>query len=147
MRKEVIQIVQKRECYTVFSDVNPWIGFHIILSPADSLKAKQIIQESEDKYWIDDRDSGKTLADYICSRLAEKGIEYEIYFKNGQKDAFNKETMGIMGICKSFRKQTGLGLIESKRILNNFGYDNNGFNNALSEVRSNPEKYFGARSL
>lgn len=77
-------LIVERRCINVWSDMNTWIDFCILVSEPDFEMAKAIIEKAYSDWWDDD--TCETLADYVGICLKECGIEYEIYFKEDDEE-------------------------------------------------------------
>ena len=80
-------MVQKRNCILVYSDMNTWIDFCILVSDEDFNKAMEVTTKAYDDWWdSEETDFDIPIAEYICMKLTENNIESEIYFKNEEED-------------------------------------------------------------
>jgi hypothetical protein len=67
--------------------MNTWIDFCIITeNEKDMDRAKEIAKAAYNDWWEAEDTQFEPIADYIGSRLYEKGIEFDIYFKNESED-------------------------------------------------------------
>lgn len=74
-------------CINVYSDMNTWIDFCIILNDDRKLsQAEEIINKSYDEWWELPDAAFEPIADYIGRKLTENGIKFEIYFKQGEEE-------------------------------------------------------------
>lgn len=76
-----------KNCIWVMSEMNTWIDFCIITeNEKDMDRAKKIVEAAYNDWWGIEDAQFEPIADYIGSRLYEKGIEFDIYFKNESED-------------------------------------------------------------
>ena len=75
-------MIQTKTCINVYSDMNTWIDFCIVVSDKDLDKAEQIIQKAYNDWWELPDAQFETIADWISRCLTKNDIEFEIYFKN-----------------------------------------------------------------
>lgn len=69
-------------CINVYSDMNPWIDFCIIISNMDYARAYEIVKKAQYDWW--GLPETTPIADYIGEKLKENQIGYEMYFKNAK---------------------------------------------------------------
>ena len=76
-------MAEERRCINVFSDMNPWM-----VPDKDFEKAKDVVEKAFDDFWNDPKVEEECWAygDWIGWKLKEAGINYEMYFKNGDKE-------------------------------------------------------------
>ena len=80
-------MIQKRNCILVYSGMNTWIDFCILVSDKDFNKAMEVTAKAYDDWWdSEEADSDIPIAEYIGMKLTENDIEFEIYFKNEEDD-------------------------------------------------------------
>ena len=65
-------------CINVYSEMNPWIDFCIIIY-GDLSAAEKIAQQAYDDWWELEYDV--PIADYVGEKLKENNIEFDMYFK------------------------------------------------------------------
>lgn len=76
-------MVQPTSGFHVYSDLNTWIDFMIVIDIyEDFTQAEEIIKKAEDTYWTDEDAQCETMADWIGSKLEENNISFEIFFKD-----------------------------------------------------------------
>lgn len=76
-------MVQPTNGFHVYSDLNTWIDFMIVIDIYENFsKAEKIIREAEETYWTDEDAYSETMADWIGSKLEENNISFEIFFKD-----------------------------------------------------------------
>ena len=80
-------MVQKRNCILIYSDMNTWIDFCILVSDKDFNKAKEVIEKAYDDWWTLPDAEFEPIADWVSDKLKENGIEFEIYFKYEEEEA------------------------------------------------------------
>ena len=75
-------MIEVKSVINVWSDMNTWIDFCVIV-PSDELDiAKAVVQSAYDDWWNLEGLQCETIGDYIDRCLYRTGIEYEMYFKN-----------------------------------------------------------------
>ena len=79
-------MVQKRNCILIYSDMNTWIDFCILVSDKDFNKAKEVIEKAYDDWWTLPDAEFEPIADWVSDKLKENGIEFEIYFKYEEEE-------------------------------------------------------------
>lgn len=79
-------MIVTRICINVFSELNPWIDFCILVDEMQFNKAKEIVEKAWDDWWDDDCGYDEPIADYISSCLTDNGIEHEIYFSDDNEE-------------------------------------------------------------
>ena len=83
-------MIQKRNCILVYSDMNTWIDFCILVSDKDFNKAMEVTAKAYDDWWdSEEADSDIPISEYIGMKLTENNIEFEIYFKNEDESEDN----------------------------------------------------------
>ena len=78
-------MIETRNCINVWSDMNTWIDFCILISDKDLEKAEEIVRKAYDDWWELPDAQFEPLADWVSRRLKENEIEFEIYFKNKEE--------------------------------------------------------------
>ena len=80
-------MVQPTSGFHVYSDLNTWIDFMIVIDIYESFsKVEKIISEAEETYWTDEDAYSETMADWIGSKLEENNISFEIFFKIAEEE-------------------------------------------------------------
>ena len=79
-------MIQKRNCILIYSDMNTWIDFCILVSDKDFNKAKEVIEKAYDDWWTLPDAEFEPIADWVSDKLKENGIEFEIYFKYEEEE-------------------------------------------------------------
>ena len=74
-------MVQIKTCINVYSDMNTWIDFCVLVDEEDFENAKLIIEKAYDDWWELPDAQFEPLGDFIGGKLTENGINFEIYFK------------------------------------------------------------------
>lgn len=73
-------MLETKACINIYSELNDWIDFCIVLGANEDLvKAVEIAQKSYNEWF--ENDSCEPIADYISSCLTKNDIDHEIYFK------------------------------------------------------------------
>jgi hypothetical protein len=75
-------MIERKQCINVWSDMNTWIDFCIIVFETDLEKAEEIIKKAYDEWWELPDIQFEPLADWVCRNLNKNEIKYDIYFKN-----------------------------------------------------------------
>lgn len=74
-------MITTKKCINVYSDLNPWIDFCIVIGAYENFaKAEEIVQQSYNEWF--ELETDETIADYISRCLTNNEVEHEIYFKN-----------------------------------------------------------------
>lgn len=73
-------------CINVYSDMNPWIDFCIIISGKDYTRAYEIVKQAYDDWWNLPEGETTPIACYIREKLKENKIEYDMYLKDVIED-------------------------------------------------------------
>ena len=79
-------MIQKQNCILIYSDMNTWIDFCILVSDKDFNKAKEVIEKAYDDWWTLPDAEFEPIADWVSDKLKENGIEFEIYFKYEEEE-------------------------------------------------------------
>lgn len=79
-------MIQKRNCILIYSDMNTWIDFCILVSDKDFNKAKEVIEKAYDDWWTVTDAEFEPIGDWVSDKLKENGIEFEIYFKHEEEE-------------------------------------------------------------
>ena len=78
-------MIKKRTCINVYSDMNTWIDFCILVSDSDLEKAEKVVRKAYDDWWELPDAQFEPLADWVGRCLTENDIEFEIYFKDEEE--------------------------------------------------------------
>ena len=74
-------MIQTKTCINVYSEMNPWIDFCIVISDEkDITDAKEIIEQAYDSWFSAKNQTDEPIMKYISRRLTEVCIWHEIYF-------------------------------------------------------------------
>ena len=79
-------MVQKRNYILVYSDMNTWIDFCILVSDKNFNKAMEVTAKAYDDWWTLPDAEFEPIADWVSDKLKENGIEFEIYFKHEEEE-------------------------------------------------------------
>ena len=81
-------MIQTKTCINVYSDMNTWIDFCIVIGAyEDFIKAEEIVQKAYDDWWdSEDADFDIPIAEYIGMKLTENNIEFDMYFNNDEEE-------------------------------------------------------------
>ena len=74
-------MVERNTCINVWSDMNTWIDFCVIVHPKDISIAEEIIEKAYDDWFEMEDLQFEPIADYVGRCLFTNGIGFEIYFK------------------------------------------------------------------
>ena len=82
-------MVRTKTCINVYSEMNPWIDFCIVLeNENDILDAREIIQQSYDSWFSAKNQTDEPIMEYISRRLMEVCIWHEIYFTDKEEEDY-----------------------------------------------------------
>ena len=74
-------MVRTKTCINVYSEMNPWIDFCIVLTDEKDIPdAKEIIEQAYGSWFSAKKQTDEPIMEYISRRLTEVCIKYEIYF-------------------------------------------------------------------
>ena len=80
-------MLKTNTCINVYSEMNPFIDFCIIIGAYENLsKAEEIVQKAYDDWWELEDAYSMPIADYIGSKLKENDIEFDVYFKGDETE-------------------------------------------------------------
>ena len=79
-------MIQKRNCILIYSDMNTWIDFCILVSDKDFNKAMEVTAKAYDDWWTVPDAEFESIGDWVSDKLKENGIEFEIYFKHEEEE-------------------------------------------------------------
>lgn len=79
-------MIETKTCINVWSDMNTWIDFCVIVLPKDFFMAEKIIRKAYDDWWELEDAAFLPIAEYIGLCLKENEIEHEMYFKNKEEE-------------------------------------------------------------
>ena len=78
-------MLETKTCINVYSDMNPWIDFCIVIGAyEDFTKAEEIVQTAYDEWF--ENESDEPIAEFISQCLKENDIDHEIFFKAEESD-------------------------------------------------------------
>ena len=82
-------MVNVRTCINVYSEMNPWIDFCIVLTDEKDIPdAKEIIEQAYDSWFSAKNQTDEPIMEYISRRLTEVCIEHEIYFTGKEEEDY-----------------------------------------------------------
>ena len=82
-------MVRTKTCINVYSEMNPWIDFCIVLENENDISdAMEIIEQSYDSWFSAKNQTDEPIMDYISRRLTEVCIEHEIYFTDKEEEDY-----------------------------------------------------------
>ena len=81
-------MIQTKTCINVYSNMNTWIDFCIVIGAYDDFtKAEEIVQKAYDDWWdSEEADYDIPIAEYIGMELTENNIEFDMYFNNDEEE-------------------------------------------------------------
>lgn len=80
-------MVRIKTCINVYSEMNPWIDFCIVIADEkDNPDAKEIIEQAYNEWFSAKNQTDEPIMEYISRRLTEVCIEHEIYFSNKEEE-------------------------------------------------------------
>ena len=80
-------MIETKTCINVWSDMNTWIDFCIVIGVYEDLtKAEEIVRKAYDDWWELEDAAFEPIGDYVSRCLNENGIEFEIYFKESEEE-------------------------------------------------------------
>ena len=79
-------MIQKQNCILVYSDMNTWIDFCILVSDKDFSKAMEVTTKAYDDWWELPDAQFESIVDWVSRCLTENDIEFDIYFKDEEED-------------------------------------------------------------
>ena len=80
-------MIQTKTCINVYSDMNTWIDFCIVIGAYEDLtKAEEIVQKAYDDWWELPDAQFLPIAEYIGNCLEDNGIKFEMYYSNEEED-------------------------------------------------------------
>lgn len=80
-------MIETKTCINVWSDMNTWIDFCIVIGAyEDFSKAEEIVRKAYDDWWELEDAAFEPIGDYVSRCLNENGIEFEIYFKESEEE-------------------------------------------------------------
>lgn len=82
-------MVRTKTCINVYSEMNPWIDFCIVLENENDISdARKIIEQSYDSWFSAKNQTDEPIMEYISRRLTEVCIEHEIYFTDKKEEDY-----------------------------------------------------------
>ena len=82
-------MIQTKTCINVYSEMNPWIDFCIVLENENDISdAREIIQQSYDSWFSAKNQTDEPIMEYISRRLNEVCIWHEIYFTDKEEEDY-----------------------------------------------------------
>lgn len=79
-------MIQRRNCILVYSEMNTWIDFCILVSNEDFNKTTQIVAKAYDDWWESSDADSLSISEYIGSCLKDNEIKFDIYYNNEDED-------------------------------------------------------------
>lgn len=82
-------MVRTKTCINVYSEMNPWIDFCIVLENENDISdAREIIEQSYDSWFSAKNQTDEPIMEYISRRLNEVCIWHEIYFTGKDEEDY-----------------------------------------------------------
>ena len=82
-------MVRTKTCINVYSEMNPWIDFCIVLENENDISdAREIIEQSYDSWFSAKNQTDEPIMEYISRRLTEVCICHEIYFSGKEEEDY-----------------------------------------------------------
>lgn len=82
-------MVRTKTCINVYSEMNPWIDFCIVLENENDISdARKIIEQSYDSWFFAKNQTDEPIMEYISRRLNEVCIWHEIYFTDKEEEDY-----------------------------------------------------------
>ena len=82
-------MVRTKTCINIYSEMNPWIDFCIVLENENEISdAREIIQQSYDSWFSAKNQTDEPIMEYISRRLKEVCIWHEIYFTGKEEEDY-----------------------------------------------------------
>lgn len=80
-------MLKTNTCINVYSELNPWINFCIVIGAfEDFTKAEEIVQAAYDEWF--ENESDESIVDYISQCLTENDIDHEMYFRGEESEEY-----------------------------------------------------------
>ena len=82
-------MVRTKTCINIYSEMNPWIDFCIVLENENDISnAREIIEQSYDSWFSAKNQTDEPIMEYISRRLNEVCIWHEIYFTDKEEEDY-----------------------------------------------------------
>ena len=82
-------MVRTKTCINVYSEMNPWIDFCIVIADEkDILDAMEIIEQSYDSWFSSGNQTDEPIMEYISNKLKDACIWHEVYFSGKEEEDF-----------------------------------------------------------
>lgn len=82
-------MIKVRTCINVYSEMNPWIDFCIVLKDEKDINdATEIIKQAYSEWFSSGNQTDEPIAEYISRRLTDVCIEHEIYFSGKDEEDY-----------------------------------------------------------
>lgn len=82
-------MVRTEICIHVYSEMNNWIDFCIVLvDEKDIDNAKEIVGKYYDAWFSAENQTDEPIMEYISGKLTEACIEHEIYFTDKEEECY-----------------------------------------------------------
>lgn len=82
-------MVEQKATINVYSEMNPWIDFCIVLADEKEIKiANEVIKKAYDEWFLPDNQTDEPIIEYISERLKDACIDHEIYFTGKDEEDY-----------------------------------------------------------
>lgn len=82
-------MINVRTCINIYSEMNPWIDFCIVLKyETDVSDAKEIIEQTYNEWFLPDNATDLSITEYISRRLTDACIWHEMYFTGKEEEDY-----------------------------------------------------------
>lgn len=82
-------MVRTKTCINVYSEMNPWIDFCVVLEDEKDVDdAKEIIEQAYNEWFSAKNQTDEPIMEYISRRLTEVCIWHEIYFTDKEEEDY-----------------------------------------------------------
>ena len=82
-------MIKQKATINVYSEMNPWIDFCIVLADEKEVKiANEIIKQAYVGWFSPDSQTDEPIIEYISGRLKEVCIDHEVYSKGLEEEDY-----------------------------------------------------------
>lgn len=82
-------MVKAKPCINVYSEMNPWIDFCVVLeNEKDIDDATKIVEQSYNEWFSAKNQTDEPIMEYVSRRLTEVCICHEIYFSGKEEEDY-----------------------------------------------------------